>query len=151
MKSYIAAALCAAGLIAGQVAYANGSENGHENGNGHHGSGPSTAIAGSDVSVQFDSENNIAAIGLVLTGCQQGAGTAGGGFGATLGGESRVCQLLRVAAAHQALGMHFEAERLVREAAREVNDEGALARASRAVGRFLRALVAPIPFVGHAA
>ena len=110
------------------------------------------------MSYEGTNEYYATSIGLALQGCQQGAGASGAGFGATLGGESRICQILRVAAAHQALGMHFEASRLVRDAARELNGGAEVSaeapfyvRASRALGRYLRAIVEPLPFIGHAA
>lgn len=138
----------------------------HANGSEHHNSDVTVEndnrsevdVDSHDVYRGDDYEASAASAMLYLNGCGQGASAQGVGFGAALGGESRVCQLLRVAAAHQALGMHYEASVIVRQAIAEINgggvrpEEGApLARLSR----FLRFhLVQPLfgwlPFVGHA-
>jgi len=184
----ILSAFCAACLIVPATARANGDGDNHQNGSVHHnttnnvvneggqgiggqggqggnggvavangGQGGAAAGGESYSGVEIDAPASTAAV--FLTGCQQGAAAQGMGFGAGLGGESRVCQLLRLAAAHQALGMHFEAARLVRQAAAEVNGGAGVAdeapftvRASR----FLRLKVVEplfgwLPFIGHAA
>lgn len=113
------------------------------------------ADAASDASI---GDSSYVSLSLALSGCQQGAGASGAGFGATLGAESRVCQLLRLAAAHQALGQPYEAMRLVRQATEEVNGGGYTpdeAPVTQKISRgFRRYIVAPLfgwlPFVGHA-
>lgn len=117
----------------------------------------STAVSGASNSLDQDYEAAASSAAVYLSGCQQGVAAQGVGFGASTGGESRVCQILRLAAAHAALGQPYEAMRLVRQATEEMNGGGytpqeapPLAKASR---WFRRNLVAPLfswlPFVGH--
>lgn len=135
----------------------------HATGSNHHNTNTSAqAQASAKADANSDSrigDSSYTSLSLALSGCQQGAGASGMGFGATLGAESRVCQLLRLAAAHQALGQPYEAMRLVRQATEEMNGGGytpeeapPLARISR---WFRRNVTAPLfgwlPFIGQAA
>jgi len=97
-----------------------------------------SSVDSHDVVHGDDYEAAASSAAVYLVGCGTGASAQGMGFGAALGAESRVCQLLRVAAAEQALGMHFEAARTVRQALAEINggaelpsESGPLVRASR--------------------
>jgi len=109
--------------------------------------------------VSKDGDVNATALSLALSGCQAGAGGSGAGFGASIGSESRVCQLLRVAAAQQALGMHYEASVTVRQALYELNGGGSrpeeggyLFRAARFLKiQVISPIFSLIPFVGHGA
>lgn len=171
-----AAAICAACILVGELAYAQGSvhhnntttnnyagdtiSNGGQGGaGGAGGQGGNGGAAQAVQSMNYEGETyEGGSVSLYLTGCQQGTGAYGGGFGGSIGGESRVCQILRVAAAHQALGMHYEAAQLIRQAARELNGGAELDReapvdvkASTWLGRRVRAWVGWLPFIGHAA
>jgi hypothetical protein len=131
---------------------------------GKGGKANSTSVAGSysgseaNVSIKGDDvEAAASSASVYLSGCQQGVAAQGLGFGASAGAESRVCQLLRLAAAHAALGQRYEAMRLVRQATQEVNGGGYtpeeapfLARVSRGLRRHVVApLFSWLPFIGH--
>lgn len=129
-------------------------------GKGGNASSNSGSYSGSEANVNIkgdDVEAAAASANVYLSGCQQGAAAQGLGLGASLGGESRVCQLLRLAAAHQALGQPYEAMVLVRQATLELNGGGATPNESTPafkVSRWLRFNVVAafgwLPFVGHA-
>jgi hypothetical protein len=163
MRSVIIAMACL--LCVGQVAYAGNTENGDvQNGSVHHNTtvnvegGGEVNAAGGSASTSTDVDASASSAAVFLTGCQQGAAAQGLGFGAALGAESALCQRLRLVAAYQALGMHFQAAQELRAAAREMNDGRALEDGQapdRAffgwVGYRLRNLFRALPFVGHAA
>jgi hypothetical protein len=158
--------------MAAEMANANGNSN---SGATHHNGGNSTstsradadatAVAAAASNSQSGSASaaevgdvNTVALSMALSGCQQGAGAAAAGFGATFGAESRTCQLLRAAVAHAALGQPYEAMRLVRQATAEINGGGYTPGEAPVLARFFRAVrrevVAPLfgwlPFIGHA-
>lgn len=103
-----------------------------------------------------DYEAAASSASIFLEGCNQGAAAQGMSFGLALGGESRICQLLRVAAAAQALGMHYEASIAVRQAFEEAGvrpgEQPLLSRASRWLRRqVVQPLFGWLPFVGNGA
>lgn len=120
----------------------------------------SNSDASSKSSAEVDSHDTYEAAAssasIYLEGCNQGAAAQGVGFGVALGGESRVCQLLRVAEAARSFGQLHEANRAVRQAFIEAgvypDEQPPLARATRWLRRNIsEPLVDWIPFVGQGA
>lgn len=120
----------------------------------------SNSDASSKASAEIDSHDTYEAAAssasIYLEGCNQGAAAQGLGFGVALGGESRVCQLLRVAEAARSFGQLHEANRAVRQAFIEAgvypDEQPPLARATRWLRRNIsEPLVDWIPFVGQGA
>lgn len=118
----------------------------------------SASNSSNSLNQDYDYEAAASSAAVYLAGCQAGAAAQGLGFGASLGGESQVCLLLRVAAAHQALGQPYEAMRLVRQATALLNGGAGIAeeapftlKASRAFRNWvIQPLFGWLPFVGHA-
>lgn len=176
-RTVTAILLCGACALAGDVAWANGSvhhnttnnvtnegdvtneggQGGQGGAGGQGGNSASNASSAQSQSMSYSGYDS--SISQALSGCQAGAAGIGGGYGGSIGAESRVCQLLRLAAAHQGLGMHYEAAVLVRQAARELNggaeveaEAPFLVKVSRTLRRELvQPLFGWLPFIGHAA
>lgn len=181
-RTVTAIALCGACVLAGGEVRANGSVHhnttnnvtnegdvtnqggqGGQGGNGQGGAGGqggnSASNASSAQSMSYEGgDYEGGEVAMYLSGCQQGAGGYGGGFGGGIGAESKLCQRLRLAAAYQSLGMHYQAAETLRQAGAEINggaadpDETPVdLTVSQWLGHRVRALFGWLPFIGHAA